>query len=106
MLFLQKYGVSTLFADKIFKKYGNDAIKIVQDNPYRLSGDIYGSGFFSADSIALSMGIEKDSPERIRAAISHVLAASRDQGYCYLELECIIKDVEKLLKTDFISSEI
>lgn len=101
MLFLQEYGVSTLFAVKIFKKYGNDAIKIVKDNPYQLSRDIYGIGFFSADNIAMSMGIEKDSPVRIRAAIAHVLAASRDQGHCYLELEYIIIEIEKLLKQDF-----
>ena len=100
MLFLQEYGVSTLFAVKIFKKYGNDAIKIINDNPYQLSRDIYGIGFFSADKIALSMGIAKDSPKRIRAAISHVLAASRDQGHCYLELELIQPEIEKLLKQE------
>ncbi|MDA3892217.1 MAG: AAA family ATPase [Salinivirgaceae bacterium] len=101
MLFLQEYGVSTLFAVKIFKTYGNDAIRILKDNPYQLSKDIYGIGFFSADKIALSMGIENDSPKRIRAAISHVLAASREQGHCYLELECIEKDVEILLKANY-----
>ncbi len=101
MLFLQEYGVSTLFAVKIFKKYGNNAIKIVKDNPYQLSKDIYGIGFFSADTIALSMGVEKNSPKRIRAAIAHVLAASRDQGHCYLELELIVVEVDKLLKEDF-----
>ena len=101
MLFLQEYGVSTLFAVKIFKTYGNDAIKILQDNPYQLSKDIYGIGFFSADKIALSMGIEKDSPKRMKAAISHVLAASREQGHCYLELEYIQKDVEILLKANY-----
>lgn len=101
MLFLQEYGVSTLFAVKIFKKYGNNAIKIVQDNPYQLSKDIYGIGFFSADRIALSIGVEKNSPKRIRAAIAHVLASSRDQGHCYLELEIIIQEVEKLLEENF-----
>ncbi len=101
MLFLQEYGVSTLFAVKIFKTYGNDAIKILQDNPYQLSKDIYGIGFFSADKIALSMGIEKDSPKRMRAAISHTLAASREQGHCYLELENILKDVEILLEANY-----
>jgi exodeoxyribonuclease V alpha subunit len=101
MLFLQEYGVSTLFAVKIFKTYGNDAIKILKDNPYQLSKDIYGIGFFSADKIALSMGIEKDSPRRIQAAISHVLAASREQGHCYLELEQIQKDVETLLEANY-----
>ncbi|TAJ09288.1 hypothetical protein DMA11_20390 [Marinilabiliaceae bacterium JC017] len=101
MLFLQEYGVSTLFAVKIFKQYGNDAIKILQDNPYQLSRDIYGIGFFSADKIALSMGIEKNSPIRIRAAISHVLSASREQGHCYLELEQIQIEIEKLLEADY-----
>ncbi|QZE15883.1 AAA family ATPase [Halosquirtibacter laminarini] len=101
MLFLQEYGVSTLFAVKIFKTYGNDAIKILQDNPYQLSKDIYGIGFFSADRIALSMGIEKDSPKRMKAAISHVLAASREQGHCYLELEHIQKNVETLLEANY-----
>ncbi len=101
MLFLQEYGVSTLFAVKIFKTYGNDAIKILQDNPYQLSKDIYGIGFFSADKIALSLGIEKDSPKRMRAAISHVLAASREQGHCYLELEHIQEGVENLLKANY-----
>ena len=101
MLFLQEYGVSTLFAVKIFKTYGNDAINIVKDNPYQLSKDIYGIGFFSADKIALSMGIEKDSPKRMQAAVSHVLAAAREQGHCYLELEHIKSDVEVLLKENF-----
>ncbi len=109
MLFLQEYGVSTLFAVKIFKTYGNDAIKIVQANPYQLSKDIYGIGFFSADKIALSIGLRKDSPQRIRAAITHVLAASRDQGHCYLELEPILMQIKELLNADYgklISEEI
>jgi len=101
MLFLQEYGVSTLFAVKIFKKYGNAAIQIVKENPYRLSKDIYGIGFFSADRIALNMGIEKDSSKRIRAAVAHVLAASRDQGHCYLELDLIFIEIKKLLNEDF-----
>jgi exodeoxyribonuclease V alpha subunit len=101
MLFLQKYGVSTLYAVKIFKQYGNEAIQIVKKNPYQLAKDIYGIGFFSADKIALSIGLEKDSSQRIRAAISHVLAASRDQGHCYLELEQIKIDVKKLLQENF-----
>lgn len=101
MLFLQRYGISTLFAVKIFKQYGNDAIAIVQENPYQLSKDIYGIGFFSADKIALNIGLEKDSPKRIRAAISHVLAGSREQGHCYLELENIQLEVKKLLQQDF-----
>jgi exodeoxyribonuclease V alpha subunit len=84
MLFLQEYGVSTLFAVKIFKEYGQKSIATVRDNPYQLARDIYGIGFFSADRIALALGFAEDSPERIEACVKHVLDASREQGHCYL----------------------
>ncbi|MEH0156738.1 AAA family ATPase [Limibacter armeniacum] len=101
MMFLQQYGISTLFAVKIYQQYGDEAIQVVSDNPYRLSKDIYGIGFFSADKVALSMGFAKDSVERVSAAIKHVLAASREEGHCYLTLEQIIENVNSLLKDDF-----
>ena len=56
MLFLQGHGISTLFAVRIFKKYGQRAIVLVTENPYRLANDFYGIGFFSADKVALSLG--------------------------------------------------
>ncbi len=84
MMFLQHHGISTLFAVKIYKKYNDDAIKVVTENPYQLANDFYGIGFFSADKVALSLGVPPDSQQRIIAAIKHVLAASREQGHCYL----------------------
>lgn len=100
MLFLQDYDISTLFAVKIYKTYGKDAIQIVRDNPYKLARDIYGIGFFSADKIALSMELSKDSDQRIGAAIDHVLDNSREEGHCYLTREQIIKGVNALLEND------
>ena len=82
MIFLQGNGISTLFAVKIYKAYGDKAIEIVSANPYRLAHDIYGIGFFSADKIALKMGFERDGILRIEAGIKHVLASSRDEGHC------------------------
>ncbi len=57
MLFLQSHGVSTSLATKIYKTYGDDAVAIVRDDPYRLARDIFGIGFLTADRIAQSMGI-------------------------------------------------
>ncbi len=99
MIFLQGYGISTLYAVKIFKIYGNDAISKVSGNPYQLARDIYGIGFFSADKIALNMGFEKDGIPRIEAGIKHVLAAARDNGHCYLLESQIIKNAHDLLET-------
>ncbi len=100
MLFLQGHGISTLFAVRIFKKYGQQAIDNVTRNPYRLANDFYGIGFFSADKIALSFGIAPDAPIRVFAAIRHVLAASREQGHCYLYFEQIAGSIKELLELD------
>jgi exodeoxyribonuclease V alpha subunit len=98
MLFLQGYGISTLFATKIYKTYGNDAIRIVSENPYRLAHDIYGIGFFSADRIALAMGFERTGKPRIEAGVRHVLASSREQGHCFLTEEQILQETPELLR--------
>jgi exodeoxyribonuclease V alpha subunit len=97
MLFLQGYGISTLFAVKIYKTYGNESIQTVSKNPYQLAKDIHGIGFFSADKIALSMGFERDGEPRIEAGIKHVLASSREEGHCYLTQEQIIENTTQLL---------
>ena len=100
MMFLQGHGISTLFAVRIFKEYGDNAIAFVSEDPYRLAQDFYGIGFFSADKVALSIGLAKDSRQRIIAAIRHVLAASREQGHCYLTAAQIDSEVKKLLEMD------
>jgi exodeoxyribonuclease V alpha subunit len=99
MLFLQEYGISTLYAVKIYKAYGNEAVDKVSANPYQLARDIYGIGFFSADRIALNMGFEKDGIPRIEAGIKHVLAAARDNGHCYLLESQICRNTHELLET-------
>ena len=98
MMFLQSHGISTLFAVKIYKEYGDNAIKTVTEDPYRLANDFYGIGFFSADKVALSIGLAKDSPRRIMAGIKHVLAASRNFGHCFLTLSQIDDQVTELLQ--------
>ena len=100
MMFLQSHGISTLFAVRIYKEYGDDAIEYVNEDPYRLANDFYGIGFFSADRIALSIGFENGSPKRIIAGIKHVLAASREFGHCYLTESQIGAQVKGLLALD------
>jgi len=97
MMFLQSHGISTLFAVRIYKEYGDNAVEFVNEDPYRLAQDFYGIGFFSADKVALSIGLKKNSPQRIRAGINHVLAASREFGHCYLTESQITVQVNELL---------
>lgn len=100
MMFLQTHGISTLFAVRIYKEYGDKAISHVTRDPYRLANDFYGIGFFSADKVALSIGLAPDSPQRIMAGISHVLAAARNFGHCYLTAIQISEQVKELLDLD------
>ncbi|MEO1926091.1 MAG: helix-hairpin-helix domain-containing protein, partial [Gammaproteobacteria bacterium] len=97
MMFLQGHGISTLFAVRIYKQYGDTAISMVTEDPYRLANDFYGIGFFSADKVALSIGLSVDSRQRMIAAIKHVLAASREQGHCYLTEKQINSGVIELI---------
>jgi exodeoxyribonuclease V alpha subunit len=106
MIFLQSHGISTLFAVRIFKQYGDNAIAIVSENPYRLAAEFYGIGFFTADRVALSIGFAEDSPLRIIAAIRHVLSASREQGHCYLNGEQIVSSVCELLNIGQVAEKI
>ena len=84
MMFLNTHGISPLFAQRIYKLYGNESIELVSSDPYRLAADINGIGFLSADRIAQSMGIAKNSPERIRAAVSWQLQLGEERGHCFL----------------------
>ena len=84
MIFGQTYGISIAKMTKIVRKYGPDAIAIVKANPYRLCRDIWGIGFATADRIALSVGIPKDSMLRACASISYTLETeAEDDGHCW-----------------------
>ena len=83
MLFLQGHGVSSSYATRIYKAYGQEAIGIVKENPYRLAQDIRGIGFKTADRIALDIGIDPQSPFRAQAALEHTLSEFADEGHVY-----------------------
>ena len=88
MVFLQSHDVGTGHAVKIWKQYGQDAISRIQENPYRLSADVWGIGFTSADRIAQKMGVEIHSDQRIMAGIRYVLdTAAEKEGHVYLPRE-------------------
>ena len=98
MLFLHSHGVSTSRAVRIFKAYGEQAIEKVQNNPYMLAKDIYGIGFATADQIAQRVGIPRESLNRARAGIDHVLLEATSDGHCALPLTKLKLAAVKLLE--------
>ena len=100
MLFLQSHGVSTAYAAKIFKTYGQESIHIVKENPYRLARDIFGIGFVTADSIAGKLGVEKYAPQRIEAGLEYMLHKMADHGHVCYPYNELCQKVQQILEVD------
>ena len=100
MVFLQAHGVSTAFAVKVFKRYGEHAIALLKENPYRLSVDIYGVGFRTADRIALDLGLPANSTQRAAAGLLHVLDELAGEGHMFCPGEALLERAGELLEVD------
>ena len=108
MLYLQKYGISTALAAKIYQHYGNSIYRVIEENPYQIADHVSGVGFKTADEIAAKVGIHTDSDFRIRSGIFYTLMQSMGEGHIYLLketlswragrlLEIEIRDIERYL---------
>ena len=100
MLFLQTHGVSSGYATKIFKQYGDQSIAVVQENPYRLATDIFGIGFITADGIAEKLGFDKQCQVRAEAGILYILHQLADEGHVYFPYEPLIQKCREMLEID------
>ncbi len=100
MLFLHGHGISTNLAVKIYKTYGEQALQIVQQNPYQLARDIHGVGFKTADRIAQQLGLPPDHPARIEAGVVYALNEMTNNGHVYVPRETLIQQAAELLEAD------
>ena len=98
MIFLQQYGVGTGYATKIIKAFGQNAIEVVTRNPYRLSTDIHGIGFRTADKIAQHIGYDKNAPARAEAGILYMLTQFSEEGHTCSPYELLIEKCAALLE--------
>ena len=83
IIFLQGHNISTTLATKIYRQYGDRSFHILKTNPYQACHDIWGVGFKTADQIALNLGLEPHSPERIKAFIRYLLEKDIEQGHVF-----------------------
>ena len=98
MLFLQDHQVSTSYAAKIYKQYGNDSISVMKQNPYRLADDIWGIGFKTADQIAMKLGFGKESYVRLRSGLMYTLSELSNDGHVFAEKQQLIDRASELLE--------
>jgi exodeoxyribonuclease V alpha subunit len=97
MIFLQGHGIGTAQSARIFRRYGDQAVAMIRENPYRLCADVWGIGFKTADGVAMSLGIPPDSEVRARAGLLHVMTTFSDEGHCYCPSAELLLQAEALL---------
>lgn len=99
MIQLNEWGFGAQLGMKIYQMYRNDTIPLLTENPYRLIEDIEGVGFFKADELGGKLGITGQHPDRIKAAIFHVLTnAALSEGHVYMEAEPLLLIVKDMLE--------
>ncbi|MGN9160714.1 SF1B family DNA helicase RecD2 [Clostridium sulfidigenes] len=98
IIFFQSYGITVNMAMKIYKKFGVNCINIVKDNPYILTEYISGIGFRTADSIAKSLGIEKDSLFRIKSGVIYIINEFCTIGNTFIPMDRLRDKGMKLLE--------
>ncbi|MBE6008604.1 MAG: ATP-dependent RecD-like DNA helicase [Lachnospiraceae bacterium] len=96
MIFMQSYGISPVYAMKIYKRYRENVYDIIKTDPYRLADDVFGIGFKMADAIAEKAGVLKNSPQRVRACIKYVLNNAAANGHTFLPLGVLVSQVAEM----------
>jgi exodeoxyribonuclease V alpha subunit len=96
-LFLQGLGLGQAQSGRVLRRYKEQTVRQIRENPYLLATEVSGIGFSTADRVARGLGIVVESPHRLRAGVLHALGVSVDQGHCYLPRSDLRERVEALL---------
>lgn len=96
--FLGNYAVRPVIAIRLYREYGDDALSLLEDNPYITAGEHIGASFAEADTLALKMGFEGDSAERVAAAVIYELRHNARNGHCFIPADKLIEATVRLIE--------
>ena len=105
MVGLYGLGLGTALATRMVTLYGEKAVGVVKANPYRLASEVKGVGFLTADRLAHGIGIEKESPARIRAGIQYFLDNQAGEGHCFYPVERLVSETAQFLELEIMDIE-
>lgn len=97
MLFLHSQNVTPALCRRIFKEYGETAMHVMREDPYRLALEVKGVGFKTADAIAENLGVPKNSPQRIRAGLVYLMQEAATGGNCGVLAAALSKQAQEYL---------
>lgn len=92
------YGLTLPMATKLIKKYEDETLDVINENPYLMTRSVKGFSFANADLLAKAIGIKGDSPFRVEAAFRQVLASySGETGDTYMLAGKLVPETYQLL---------
>ena len=100
VVFLQSCGIGMGLAAKVYKRYGNHAVRIIQENPYCLAADVFGIGFKTADSVARELGLDMASEARAEAALAYILSQWAAEGHTCCPSILLLQKGQQMLQID------
>lgn len=100
MEFVCSFGLRPILAMRMYKFYGDDALALLRDNPYILATEHIGGTFAEADTMALEMGVDSYSKNRICAAVLFELVHNSGNGHCFIPREKLAAVTAQLIGVD------
>ena len=87
LLFLFSCGIDDTFIERILNKYRKKTEQIVLEDPYSMVEDVWQLSFFTADKIGKHLGIAKDNPRRLQAALVTAVKFAAEAGHLFATQE-------------------
>ena len=100
MEFVCSFGLRPILAMRMYKFYGDKALELLRDNPYILATEHIGGSFAEADTMALEMGVDSYSKNRICAAVLFELVHNSGNGHCFIPRDKLAAVTAQLIGVD------
>ena len=84
LAFLGEHGLPLQLGMPLYRRYGNQALDVLQDNPYLLVDEELGVSFSTADQLALDLGTAGEDPQRVEAGLLFELRHNLMNGHTFL----------------------
>lgn len=105
MEFVCSFGLRPILAMRMYKFYGDDALDLLRENPYILATNHIGGRFSEADALALEMGLDGSSRNRINAACLFELKHNLNNGHCFIPREKLAAVTAELINVETSEAE-
>lgn len=105
MEFVCSFGLRPILAMRMYRFYGDDALELLRENPYILATNHIGGRFSEADALALEMGLDGSSRNRINAACLFELKHNLNNGHCFIPREKLAAVTAELINVETSEAE-